>query len=378
MAINDRQRIIIRQLWKTGRQSRSELHDLTGIRLNSVGDLAGQLINMGLIRECTANRSRGGRPRVPLEIDPETRHVIGIAIRSECISAIRMNLLGDPIGQLWQTEIANPNESVSAAVKLLEDLQDDKTLIIAVSEPGFVDIKAHKMLHNSLGLDKKSNADSLEPIYNAAGNCPVVINNDMHGLASQWALTGSNITEKDVLIININDGELGASAIANDKPVIGCVASANELGHTRLTVKTPDCYCGHAGCLERICSSEFLQMLTGDKSLDLSRLAEQTDTPAQGALDKIIEYTSLGIANAVNFLKPSKVVFAGKLAEAKPFSDRLISQIKAQLLSELTGRVEISTWNRQAYNQAQTTGYLALMGLYCKGWLSNNINTQEK
>ena len=57
-AIVPRQRSVLQAIWRTGRLSRRDLHEQTGIRPNTVGSDAAMLLKQGILRECTT-RSLG-------------------------------------------------------------------------------------------------------------------------------------------------------------------------------------------------------------------------------------------------------------------------------------------------------------------------------
>src|SRR5256885_5638633 len=90
--LDARQREILRLLWGGGRMSRWELHRQTGVNPNAVGvDVAG-LLKDGLIRECQSEVAGPGRPRIPLEIDPTVRHVVGLAFSPGQVEIGRLSL----------------------------------------------------------------------------------------------------------------------------------------------------------------------------------------------------------------------------------------------------------------------------------------------
>src|SRR3954462_13485883 len=96
--IEPRQRELVKHLWREVRLSRWELHQRTGLTPNGVGTTAESLLKLGVLRECPAEPSGGGRPRVPLEIDPGQRNVVGLSIAPGQVEAGRLGLRGHPIG----------------------------------------------------------------------------------------------------------------------------------------------------------------------------------------------------------------------------------------------------------------------------------------
>src|SRR5215212_7477725 len=119
--LDARQREILRLLWGGGRMSRWELHRRTGVNPNAVGvDVAG-LLNGGIIRECQSEVAGPGRPRIPLEIDPTVRHVVGLAISPGRVEAGRLSLRGTLLGRPLVRTTSSPAKSIAAAQALLRE-----------------------------------------------------------------------------------------------------------------------------------------------------------------------------------------------------------------------------------------------------------------
>src|SRR5205807_3952274 len=157
------------------------------------------------------------------------------------------------------------------------------------------------------------------PIYDVAGDLPVVLENDMHALAARWLLT-HRAAGQDVLLVLVGDGRLGAAILVDGRPNRGCAIGANDLGHCRFFVDTEKCFCGHVGCLERIVSTDFLLRQNGHagrngKSITpppdgalLQRAAAYDGDPASDpALNTILEYLACGLSNAINFVRPHRL-----------------------------------------------------------------------
>src|SRR5580700_4392736 len=103
-----RQRETLRVLWREGRLSRWELHEQTGVNPNAVGMDVADLLTRGIVRECASTPQRPGRPRVPVEIDPERRHVVGLSLEPHRAEAGRLNLRGELLGTINAQEVDDP------------------------------------------------------------------------------------------------------------------------------------------------------------------------------------------------------------------------------------------------------------------------------
>jgi predicted NBD/HSP70 family sugar kinase len=362
--LDDREKEIIQILWNQGRLSRWELHERSGQTPNGVGNVVTSLLEQGLLRECRAEPSSGGRPRIPLELDPQRRHVVGVLIAQRAVEVCRLNLNGNLIGREIRREVARSQHMIMTAARMLEKMVDDQTLAIGLGAAGLIDAEAHEILMSSAIPDQR--AISLQPIYEAAAKIPLVLANDMQALAIRWMLTHRAEISQDVLLVGFVDGSMGAAMLIEGKPNRGCVMACNELGHTRMPVETDRCYCGQTGCLEVICSTGFLRRHGLPKELTLQGiLAMDEKFPS---LEKMLELLATGIANSVNFVRPHRLVLVSNLLRYERFSVPLIRQIRGMLLSELADRVRIDLWDQPAFQSAETAGWAALANLYTDAW----------
>lgn len=366
----DRHREVLRHLWVAGRLSRSELHQRTGMTPNGAGAVAQAMLDDGLLRECSPEPSGGGRPRVPLEINPNVRHVIGLSIAPGRVEAARLGLRGQVLGAALSRAVAEPDQLIPAATGLLKKTLNHQSLAIGASVTGFVDPEGREILFSS--ATAALGAVSLKPLYERAGAVPIVLGNDMHALAARWQLTHWAEESRDVLLIGLDDGSLGAAILIDGRPNRGCVTAGNELGHNRFPVDTARCYCGHHGCLERIFSSDFLIRNGAPRGTQLAEHVARFDGKGDEPLEKAMNYLATGIANAVNFIRPSRLVLVSRLARYPRFTDLLIRVTRSLLLTEIADRVSIDLWDQPAINTGETAAWLALASLFYEGWARNN------
>jgi len=397
--IPPRQRALLQTLWNEGPLSRWELHERTGIRPNTVGADTGELLDSGIVRECAptstprgkpgaaepvngngngagngghATGGKGervrGRPRVPLEIDPARRHVLGLAVRPGRVEVAKLNLLGELVEPAVDRAISDAGRIIRTARDLLRDHLNENTLCVGLATPGFVDPESHSILLSSAWPGQGE--VSLQPIFETAGSVPYLLENDMHALAARWMLTHRAEQSEDVLLVYFDDGQLGSALLVAGRPNRGCVTAANELGHTRLPVEAERCYCGKIGCLERICSTEFLGRQSKRKGSLRERAADFNHSDE--ALSRAIELVAMGISNAVNFTRVNRLVLVSELTRHQTFADAIVDSVRGQMLAELAARVAIDVWDQPATQSAENAGWLAMASLYCEGWLEDD------
>lgn len=378
--IDARQREILRLLWNSGRLSRWELHRRTGVNPNAVGvDVAG-LLGGGIIRECASEVAGPGRPRIPLEIDPTVRHVVGIAISPGRVEAGRLTLRGSLLGRPTARNVTEPGKTVAVAQALLRESLSDQTVAVGLAVTGFVDPKERAILTSS-SLPGQG-VVSLAPLYETMGSRPLILENNMHALAAWWLLIHQAEAGEDVLLVSIRDGQLGGALLIDGRPNRGCTIGANELGHVRFFTDTDTCYCGHPGCLERIVSTEFLRrrgVATGTLLEHAARYGSgesgngngkpsKASAAADKAIGEVLDYLSAGLANAVNFVRPNRLVLASELTRYPAFNSALLRSIRSRLLVRMLERVRIDLWDQVDGHSAETAGWLALASLYREGW----------
>ncbi|MDX1962249.1 MAG: ROK family protein [Pirellulales bacterium] len=385
MLLELRQKEILRLIWRESRLSRWELHERTGVNPNAIGSEAAALLQLGILKEGSPESVGQGRPRIPLEIDMATRHVLGLSFGQGQVELARLNLRGQMLGKSQVQATDLPQEALQTAARLLRQTVKDQTLAIGISSRGFLDQANKSILFSA--LNRTPHPLNLEGIFTAAAGKPIVFENDMHALAVRWLLTHLAEEREDVLLVYAGDGRLGAAMLIDGRPNRGCLSGANELGHTRLPVETEPCYCGHIGCLERICSSAFLtanQPASGanGQAAHNKEWESANETTSQSALfDRAAQYSptdermrqmlrllAMGIANAVNFMRPNRLVLVSELTRYAAFSDELMREIRANLLYQLVNHIRIDAWDQPGAVSAESAGWLALAGLYQAGW----------
>jgi hypothetical protein len=135
VVMSRRQQRLPQTLWKEGPLSRWELHEQTGLSPNGVGELVDGMLRDRLIREGLPEPAKMGRPRVPLEIEPGARPLLGRALVPGGVEIVRFSLTGTPIGKPVAVEVSSPSALVQSAADLLAKHMDPNVLGIGKSEP---------------------------------------------------------------------------------------------------------------------------------------------------------------------------------------------------------------------------------------------------
>jgi predicted NBD/HSP70 family sugar kinase len=153
----------------------------------------------------------------------------------------------------------------------------------------------------------------------------------MMAIAEKHFGLGKNLS--DFLFIEVGVG-MGASIFIDGKLYRGPGGSAGEFGHMTVDENGPLCSCGNTGCLEALAScaaiinavknaiqhgvnSKVTELVEGNLeriSVEvIVQAAKQSDTLSFRVLHEAISRIGVMLADVVNLLNPSFVVFAGPL-----------------------------------------------------------------
>lgn len=361
IAISARQRLFVSMLWRQSNLSRRDLHQRTATHPTLTGNTVTALIECGLVREGPVPPSIArGRPRVPLEIDPDRRSFVGLAIAPNGVSGIRVNARGQPLGaEIIAASKARQNP-ITAAGNLLKRILDPSVYAVGVSITGLALPQEAKVLFSSALASTEP--VSIQSIYEVAGKIPVILHNDMHALSLKWLMTNDNV-DGDVLLVGVEDGRLGASLLLNGRPHGGTISGANELGHTRLAIKTDLCYCGQKGCLERIVSTQQLRRFGSRTARSLNAVLADPKRDVRAA-QRVLELLATGIANAVNFVRPQQLIVASPLVRHPIVSDILCNHLPTLFLPGLRERVSVRLWEQSNVQSTENAAWLALTEIF--------------
>ena len=363
------QRQLLQTLWQAGPLSRWELHERTGLTPNRAGTIVESLIAEHILRECAPEAAGAGRPRVPLEIDPSGRHLIGLALEPTGFTLCRLNLLGELLERIATPDVPDETRLIKSAAAALGKSINAQTLGVGVTSTGFMDSQSRTLLLSSATPGQKD--VSLRPLYTAASDVPLVLGNDMHALAARWSLSHRTRVPEDTLIVWFDDGRIGAAVLVDGRPNRGCFTGGNELGHMRFFADTDRCFCGQTGCLERVFSTTFLKRHARTKQpameMGLAKRLEHLH-PSDTVIHQVMNHLCTGLSNAVNFLRAHRLILISPLAETIGFREAVLDGIEALLMPPLDRAVTVEFWDQPTVTAAQNAAWLANAELLWTGW----------
>jgi predicted NBD/HSP70 family sugar kinase len=332
-----------------------ELAKITGASAGSMTAMVKRLIRKGLIIESGKASGNLGRKPVSLSLRSDLGCVVGVDLGSfltrVVIADISSNLL---YKAEMQTGMADGREAVirrtfdairqglNEAYVSLDTLKgigmahsgvidSQKGLVLCFPRPGQMtqwrNVPLRDMLEKEFGVPSTLD-DSAR----------------MMALAEKHFGLGQLLT--DGIFIEVGMG-IGASIFIDDVLYRGPGGSAGEFGHMTVEENGRLCSCGNRGCLEAMAScaaiiqgvksaieqgvnSKVPELIDGDlKRMGVEvivQAAKENDTLSCRVLHEAISHIGVMLADVINLLNPSCVVFAGPLF--RHGGDFLLDQVK--------------------------------------------------
>ncbi|MES2948524.1 MAG: ROK family transcriptional regulator [Pseudomonadota bacterium] len=300
--------VLLRLLRQHTGLSRAQLAQHSGLTKSTVSQLVRELMLEGWVSEQGVTAAIGlGRPSTPLQIDGNTRGLIGVEVAVEALRVVGVSLLGQVLHALEEPlDSPEPEAVCQQAARLVlrvhaELAQRGVQLAgIGVGLPGAFD-EATGVVRFAPNLGWR-NVDFVPQITQALAQAglpsvAVHVQNEADTAAlSEYEFLPTDA--RDSLIFVTCGAGVGAGIVLNDQLFIGTQGMAGEIGHSILQIDGPRCSCGRQGCAETFFGARALAQLPD---------------PAQGG-----RYLGVVLQNLWTTFNPSVLVVGGPSCERYP------------------------------------------------------------
>jgi len=307
--------------------SRAEIARISGLSPSTVTTITASLVSDELlIEEPPAIDRHGvpasvGRPGTLLRVDPGARHVIGVKLAPESLTATVTDLDATPLAMITLPHAVHARPQhigdlfETAVQQVLADAQlaDADPLGIGIGVPGSVDPQSGAVSRSP--LPDWAESDLVDVVEERLG-MPVLVDNDVNTLTVAEHLFGSGRGLAQLLVISIGHG-IGMGAVIDGSIVRGWRGAFGEIGHIEVEPEGEPCWCGRTGCLETVASEPAIvrDVLAATGSLvdpqDLPGLA-MTDERVNGVLVEAGRLVGRAVATAVILIDPQRVIVSGE------------------------------------------------------------------
>ncbi len=161
------------------------------------------------------------------------------------------------------------------------------------------------------------------PLEAALGH-PVTLINDARAFSLAEALLGAARGLGTVVCVVLGTG-VGGGVVVNGRLLRG-TGTAGEIGHQTVLVDGPPCGCGNNGCVEALVRADVFARRGGRATaMEVYAAARAGDPVARSAVDEVIGWLSVALANAYVLLAPDAFVVGGGIAGS---SDLLLGPLE--------------------------------------------------
>lgn len=362
--------LALKAVHKDGPITKAGIAAKINLTFAAIGNIISELEEIGIIKRAGYGKSNGGRRPVLYEINWDEFCVIALDIGVTRVTAAIINLRADIYDQQTMT-ITEGDNTHTPLMKTVYQTMDkllhnsghtmEKIVGIGVSAPGPIDDIGGRILSppNLLGTETVDIKDLLEQRYQLT----TIVEKDANAaaLAEQWF--GKAPNNENILYIFADQG-IGGGMIIDTRIYKGFRNSAGEIGHVSIDIDGPRCNCGNFGCLEAMASgiaiirrikeeirrgkqSSLAKVyLEQNKELTLETIiahARDGDELVKGILDETGRYFGIGLANAINFFAPSKIIFGGQIVDLYPEIIEVAEKVaKSRSFSDFAANIELT------------------------------------
>ena len=170
------------------------------------------------------------------------------------------------------------------------------------------------------------------PVSTALG-VPTALVNDARAFTLAESLIGAARGLSTVVGMTLGTGVGGGVVIAG-RLHLGHSGMAGEIAHQTVLPDGPPCGCGNRGCAEALTRADVFCGLAGRSTPEeVYRAAAAGDLRARTAIDQVVRYLGIALANAHMLLAPDAFVIGGGIAAA---GDALLVPLAAEVRRRMT------------------------------------------
>jgi len=189
---------------------------------------------------------------------------------------------------------------------------------LGFATPGVLDPASQTMKNcNTTSMNGRPMAVDLAKVV----GCEVVLANDANCFALAEALLGAvqDINKEAQVVFGVILGTgVGGGLVVNGKVINGLHGIGGEWGHNILEEGGEPCYCGKAGCVEKVIAGPSLELFyerqTGEKKKlkDIVQAYKAgSDSNATATMERLFEYYGKAISTIINVIDPDVIVIGG-------------------------------------------------------------------
>ncbi|MEA2016077.1 MAG: ROK family transcriptional regulator [Actinomycetota bacterium] len=359
---NYNRKITLNTLIKNKKLTKKQISDKTGLSLQTINNIINDLSLEGVVSEEELADSTGGRRPVNISLVAGSRCTFGVDFHSSYVRIVLTNLKSK-IVENFTIKVPNSDyrkghfnkimdKVYSSVEKIIYEcsISEDKILGIGYSFPGIVDEKRKLLIYCPNLFIKNLDFSKYENMF----SFPCYMGNDANLAAFAESKIGLAKSKRNMVYVYIVEG-VGFGIIIRGKLYKGHNERAGEFGHMIIEKDGKKCICGKRGCWNAYISIDALidyyNKSAGNKIKSLEEFMELLklkNNMANKALDKYLDYMSIGLINLIMSVDPYYIIIGGKIAKIskkyliKPLEEKILKDnlfIKKEDINLLLSRL---------------------------------------
>jgi predicted NBD/HSP70 family sugar kinase len=329
--------------------SRAAIARQAGLSVQTISNIADELLGAGLLRESGVRQGGRGAPAVDLALDPDGGFTFGISIDHRRLVMVLVDITGGlrrqetvPIEGLPPQKVLRHVERLAVNLARREGADADRLWGAGVVMPVLFEDGA-PVAFGPTSMPSWQHVPIVERLSAALG-IPILVENDATAAAVGERFHGAGRRLRDFFYVYIGVG-VGGGMILSGHPYRGSAGRAGELGHIVVAPGGRPCACGNQGCLERYASLSAAQHALdgrpeGSTPIDPAQIAARV-AELGSWIDLAAGHLSTACVTIDNLLNPAAIVVGGIVPDAvlSPLVDALRTRLGRLALHDR--RIEI-------------------------------------
>lgn len=244
--------------------TRQEIAGTLSLSMPTTLQYVTQLLELGILEECGAAQSNGGRKARMLRLCPTAGQAVGINIGVRTVDLIVSDLLGN-VRQATSAPLAFCDtldwyaQFQTVLSDFLSQCESSQILGAGVAFPGIIDpqrdqvTRSHILGLSHMGLDRFRKALPFPAVFANDANCA--------------CFAERSASQSSYIYLSLNES-VGGAVMLNGQLWSGDTFQAGEIGHMLLIPGGRECYCGKRGCADAYLSPQALERDGWDSYLE--------------------------------------------------------------------------------------------------------------
>jgi len=337
-------RVVLETIRLQGPLSRAAIARKTGLSIQTLSNIADELLTSGLLREEGVRQGGRGAPAVDLALNPDGGFTFGVSLDHRRLVIVLVDLVGNlrrqetmEIEGLVPKKVLGHVKRLAAGLARKERAGADKLWGAGVVMPMLFENGA-AVAFGPTSMPAWQDVPIVATLSAAMG-IPVVVENDATAAAVGEQFHGAGRRLRDFFYVYIGVG-VGGGMILSGHPYRGSAGRAGELGHIVVAPGGRPCACGNRGCLERYASLSAAQHALdgrpeGSRPIDPLKIAAGVARLGPW-IELAAEHLSTACVTIDNLLNPEAIVIGGIVPDAvlSPLIESLRARLGRTLLAD--------------------------------------------